>query len=160
MIPFIFGFPKYLIFIGEIRIWNPLFYERVRLWVFLIPPKKWVQIFPEKNEGSQNNIWLIFILTFPFEWPASVYVFYSFTTFLSASLCSIIKLISRYVRFCQFRGRNLDVGNFCLVTQNVRLLKLTKHQKHLDVSDILSNIWIIFRKLSFKAGFSTRLQEC
>ena len=159
MIPFRFGFPKCLIFIGKIRSWNPVFYEMVRLWVFLIFPKKWVQIFPEKNEGLQNSISLIFILTFTFQCSASVYVCYSFTTFLSVSLCSIIKLINRYVKFCQFRDRNLDVGNFCLVTQNIRLLKLTKHQKHLDVSNVLNNIWIIFRKLSFK-GFSTGLQKC
>ena len=150
MIPFRFGFPKCLIFIGEIRSWNHLFYEMVRLWVFLILPK---------NEGLQNSISLIFILTFTFQCSASVYVCYSFTTFLSVSLCSIIKLINRYVKFCQFRDRNLDVGNFCLVTQNIQLLKLTKHQKHLDVSNVLNNIWIIFRKLSFK-GFSTGLQKC
>ena len=40
--------------------------------------------------------------------------------------------------------------NFHLVKQNVWLVKLQKHKKYLDVSDVLNNALIIFRKQGFK----------
>ena len=43
-----------------------------------------------------------------------------------------------------------DVRNFLLVKQNARLVKLIKHKKHPDVSDVLNNVLIIFRELGFK----------
>ena len=51
-----------------------------------------------------------------------------------------------------------DVGNFRLAKKNAPLVKLIKHQKHPDDSDVLNNVLMIFRKLGFK-GFSKRLQK-
>ena len=39
-----------------------------------------------------------------------------------------------------------DVGNSCIAKQNVRLVKLIKHQKHPDISDVLNNVSVIFCK--------------
>ena len=46
-----------------------------------------------------------------------------------------------------------------LVKQNVLLVKLIKHEKHPNVSDVLNNVLIIFRKLGFKR-FPIGLQKC